>query len=113
MQIRRTRSIEGLHSGPCLAEVQFQPAAEIDVESLVATGIRMPDMSGLFDGGEVPPVAVAVAAQYDDNVAGVTARTPQPVAVVVADCPGKPVLRSKEVHRRGLTPAIREDRGPL
>src|SRR5205085_11994631 len=62
-----------------------------------------------FHGREMFAVSSPVASENDHAFAGVIARTPKPIALMVADCFGQAVLLSKEIDRAGLAVAIRED----
>src|SRR5437868_834722 len=55
-------------------------------------------------------VACAVAAEDDDALAGVIARSPKPIALMIADRFRKSVLLPEEIDRAGLAVTICENR---
>src|SRR5207302_4391069 len=64
-----------------------------------------------FHGREMFAVSSPVAAENDHAFAGVIARTPKPMSVMVADRFGQAVLLAKEINRAGLAITVGEDRG--
>src|SRR5438876_76459 len=70
-------------------------------------------MIGLADGfhaGETFAVAGAVAAENDDAFAGVIARTPKPIVLVIADRLRQPIFPAEEIDRARLAVTVGEDR---
>ena len=55
-----------------------------------------------FDSFEVLAVALAIAAQNDHSCAGVVARAPVPVILVIADGFGQSILCTEEIYRSCL-----------
>src|SRR5438105_14988224 len=64
-----------------------------------------------FHGREMFAVSSPVASENDHAFAGVIARTPKPIALMVADRFGQAVLLAKEIDRAGLAITVGEDRG--
>src|SRR5437588_1400984 len=62
-----------------------------------------------FHGREMFAVSSPVASENDYAFAGVIARTPEPVALMVADRFGQAVLLAKEIDRAGLAITVGED----
>src|SRR5262252_8581725 len=54
-------------------------------------------------------VALPVALQDDHDLAGVAARAPQPIIVVLADGRRQAITRAIEINRGGVAPAVAED----
>src|SRR5205085_6780812 len=63
-----------------------------------------------FHGREMFAVSSPVASENDHAFAGVIARTPKPIALMVADRFGQAVPLAKEIDRAGLAITISEDR---
>src|SRR5437764_2944780 len=63
-----------------------------------------------FHGREMFAISSPVASENDHAFAGVIARTPKPIALMVADRFGQAVLLAKEIDRAGLAVTISEDR---
>ena len=86
-----------------------QAAAEEYLEVLVTTRVGMIGATSRFDSFEVLAVAFPVAAQHDHNRAGVVARAPVPVVLVIADGFRQSILWTKEIYRARLAVAVGED----
>src|SRR5947208_12519498 len=76
---------------------------------LVATRVGMIGAAHCFYRREMLPVTFAVAPKNDHAFAGVIARSPEPVALVIADRFRQPVLLPEEIDRPSLAVAVRED----
>src|SRR5438270_12957500 len=63
-----------------------------------------------FHGREMFAVASPVASENNHAFAGIIARTPKPIALMVADRFGQAVLLAKKIDRAGLAITISEDR---
>src|SRR6266496_1277184 len=79
---------------------------------LIRARIWMIRVARHFNSFEVLAVAFAVAAQDNDYLPSVVARSPVPVVLVIADCFGQSILWSKVVYGACLPVAIREDCRP-
>src|SRR5689334_23287637 len=77
---------------------------------LVEPRIWMLDVAYDFHGLEMFPVAAAVAAENNNGIPCVIARTPKPVALMAGDRFGQPVFRSQKINRAGLTVVVCENR---
>src|SRR6266446_99242 len=65
-----------------------------------------------FHAAEMLAIAGAVAAKHDHALAGVIARAPKPVALMIANRFRQPVLRAEEIDRASLAVTVREDCSP-
>ena len=69
----------------------------------------MLNLADFFHALEVLAVASAVAAQHYDDAAIVVSRSPEPVALVIANRFGKSVLGAEKVDRARLAVTVGED----
>src|SRR5215472_1133106 len=81
----RDRSIIQLQLGPNFLQIEPGSAAEPDGVVFVATRIWMLHASDGLHRRKMIAIPSPVALQDDHDLAGVVARSPQPIAVVLAD----------------------------
>src|SRR5438105_2994998 len=104
------KSVPFLRFWPQRFQTRVEIAAKENVEVFVAPRIRMIGAADGFHAREMFAVSSPVAAENDHAFAGVIARTPKPIALMVADRFGQAVLLAKEIDRAGLAITISEDR---
>src|SRR5690349_21438151 len=97
-----------LHRRPNRFEVQGESPAEQNWEPLIASRVRVLNLSYNFDAFEMLAISGAVAAQDDHGAAVVIARSPIPVALVIAYRFGKSIFGTEEVDGPGFTVIIGE-----
>ena len=99
-------------ASPKLPQVAGKSAAKKNIEMLVAPRVRMFRAPDRFDAAKMFAVACSVAAENDHDAAIVIARTPEPVALMIANRFRQTEPRPKEIDRARLTVAVRENCRP-
>src|SRR2546421_10690361 len=79
---------------------------------LVAPRVRMRGATDRLNASEMFAVAGAVTAKNDHDAAVVSARSPEPVALMITNRFWQTELRSEEVDRARLAVTVRKNRGP-
>src|ERR1700730_14164725 len=102
-----------LHFHPGRSQIAGKPAAEKNIEVLVPARVRMFGANAPFDTLKMFAVASSIAAEHNRDAAVVIARTPEPVALMIADRFRQTETRPEEIDRAGFAIIIREDRGSL
>src|SRR4051812_32004887 len=69
--------------------------------------IRAP---GDFHAGEMFAIPFPITTENDDAFAGVIARAPQPIALVITDRFGQTIFLAEEIDRASLAVAVGENR---
>src|SRR5689334_9140131 len=99
-----------LNFGPDFFERAFGSAADEDgVVVLVREDVGVRERGGLLDLVEGLAHAFELFADGYDALAGVVARPPQEIVLVLADCLRESVARAEEVYRARLAVVARED----
>src|SRR2546430_1956454 len=79
---------------------------------LVAPRVRMRGATDRLNAAEMFAVAGAVTAENDHDAAVVSARSPEPVALMITNRFWQTESRSEEVDRARLAVTVRKNRGP-
>src|SRR5437868_14847910 len=95
-------SVVFFHFRPCFSKIAGESATQENIEMLVAPRVRMFDAASRFHALEMFAIAAAVAAENDDNAPVVIARSPEPVALMIANRFRQSELRTEEVEPSGV-----------
>src|SRR5437016_12214151 len=94
---------------PGRLQTPLQAPPEQNRARLIDIGVRNVQSCADFDGREFRPRARLGLADKNDNLAGVTARSPEKIILMAANGSGQPVTRTEKVDRAGLAVVVTEN----
>src|SRR3989442_244903 len=91
---------------PSASQIASESAAEKNIEMLVAARVRMFRATNYCDAAEMFAVAGAVTPENNHDAAVIIARTPKPVALMIANRFRQTKSWSEEIDRARLTVTV-------